>query len=175
MKLLLILMLTVTACASRHKAEELNVEIENAMPVSSGLVVGLSDSGEMISQKKVYASEELRVLQNETYSLEAKVYGGIRYLENSGLYGALQLCYRKLARHTGTLSPMSERRNYVVPETEYRIGINKKRDLIAVEREYLLDRIDRFKRYRQVLTERTAEYEDKISTCELELNKVADK
>lgn len=166
-KLILLFSVLLSACASNpNKAREIDTAIEHSAPVGSGLVIGVKN-GEMVAQKEVMMSEDLRLLQNQTYELEAKVYGGIRYMDNNGQYGALKACYVKRGEITGEITPMTEPRDYVVPEEVYDIGLDRQKNIIGFQKEYLLNRIARFKRYKQVLTQRFAEYEDKISLCEL--------
>lgn len=171
-KLMILGLLALSACASNpHKAEKLDTKVEYQKEVSGNTVIGVKD-GDMVVQRKVVMSEELRSLQLEVYSLEASVYGGHRYLDNRGLYGVLQDCYLKKAQVTGELIPMAEKREYVIPDDGYSgIGLDEKNMLIGVEEEYLKDRIARFRTYRKVLTDRETEYETKIKQCELQLTK----
>ena len=156
-------------CASNpHKAEKLDTEVKLAATVSTDQVIGVK-SGNMVVQKKVLMSEELRKLQNEVYELEARVYGGPRYYDNYGLYGSLKNCYFKQAQATNQkLIKMPEAREYVVPDSEEtKIGLDEKDKIVGVNEEFLKDRIERFMTYKKILTGREAEYEDRISMCEL--------
>ncbi|MBX2989152.1 MAG: hypothetical protein KF802_14775 [Bdellovibrionaceae bacterium] len=163
MRKILILSLALSACASNpNKAEKLDTQVELAAPVATDQVIGVKD-GNMIVQKKVLMSEELRRLQNETYEVEAKVYGGHRYFDNRGLYGVLEDCMM-----TKRL-PMPEKREYVVPEAETtKLGLDENNHLVGVSEEFLKDRIERFATYRKVLRDRAQEYESKIKLCEMD-------
>lgn len=163
MRNLLILSLALSACASSpHKAEHLNTKVELSAAVGNDQVIGVKD-GNMVVQKKVLMSEELRRLQNETYETEAKVYGGHRYFDNRGLYGVLEDCMMKKRL------PMPEKREYVVPEAETtKLGLDENNQLVGVSEEFLKDRIERFSTYRKALRDREQEYESKIKLCEMD-------
>lgn len=164
---LLVLAVVMTACASNpNRARDIDTRVEYAQPVTQGMVVGVKDDM-IIAQKQVMMSEELRTLQNDTYSLEAKVYGGDRYLENNGAWGTLRNCYKQLSQVTGELRPMSEQRNYVIPDEDYKIGLDHDHNIVGIKEEYLLDRIAHFKSYKQILNQRLNEYQDKIDLCEM--------
>lgn len=148
-----------------HKVKELDNKVENMESVGSGVVIGLKND-EMIAQSQVLLSEEMRVAQNTAYELEKRVYGGHRYYDNRGLYGVLRDCQKQLSAGTNGLDPMVEERDYVIPEDEYEVGsINGK--LSGIHREYLKDRLARFRQYRDVLRKRESEYEKKIDLCEI--------
>lgn len=155
-------------CASQHKARDIDTKIELSAPVNQDSVVGVKD-GYMIYQKKVLMSEQLRSLENEVYNLEARVYGGPRYLDNYGLYGALKNCRTKVGAVDGKL-PWTETRDYVTPDyDEQEVGIEDKKRIIGLSEEFLKDRIARFRTYKKVLIGREDEYETKLTQCELEL------
>jgi len=54
-------------------------------------------------------------------------------------------------------------------EDEWNIGFDEKDKLVAVSEEFLVDRIERFKKYRQVLMKRQDEYEEKLEICDAEV------
>lgn len=75
----------VTGCSTNpHKAVKIDTVVGIAASSGNNQIVGVK-GGDMIVQRKVLMSEELRALQNEAYNLEAKVYGGSRYLDNKGV------------------------------------------------------------------------------------------
>lgn len=160
--------LNVGCAANPHKAEKIDTEVRLSASVANDQVIGVK-SGNMIVQKKFLMSEELRKLQNEVYELEARVYGGPRYYDNNGLYGYLRNCYKTQAlAGDRKLIKMPEAREYVVPESEEtKIGLDEKDKIVGVNEEFLKDRIERFATYRKILRDRAAEYEDRISMCEL--------
>ena len=165
--LLLIPFLFLAACASNpNRAERIDTKIEYAEKAGADVTIGVR-GGEMIAQRQVLISEELRRAQNDSYELEANVYGGQRYLDNYGLWGALRNCNIRLAHRTGEIKPMGEKRAYVIPEEDYQMGLDKNNQIIGLQREYLKERLERFHRYKEVLLERKQEYEDKIALCEL--------
>ena len=70
---LLGLMFMMASCASNpHEAKEIDTSIENKGKVSGDSAVGVKD-GNMIYQRKVNMSEELRRLQYEVYGLEEQL------------------------------------------------------------------------------------------------------
>jgi hypothetical protein len=167
-----ILGLLLGACAHPNKAKVLDTQVDMAAPVNAGGVIGVKD-GDMVYQKKVLMSEELRSLEVEVYNLEAKVYGGPRYLDNRGLYGVLKDCRAEMSekRKGGDGKLLwTEKREYVTVEDDLaKIGIEDKKKIVGVSEEYLKDRLERFKNYRKVLQGRQEEYETKVKVCELEL------
>ncbi len=63
------------ACSSKHKAKDLDTNVDMATPVRGDSVIGVKD-GDMVYQRKVAINEELRTLELDVYNLEAKVMGG---------------------------------------------------------------------------------------------------
>jgi hypothetical protein len=47
-----------------------------------------------------------------------------------------------------------------------KIGFDEKDQLVAISQEYIMDRIERFKKYKYILHQRQDEYEEKIEICE---------
>lgn len=160
--LLLCIVMFLIACSSNpHKAEKIDTRVEYSQVVTGEQVVGVKN-GNMVVQRKVLMSEELRKLQNETYEIEAKVYGGPRYYDNYGLYGVLKNCLIQ------DRTPMPEKRDYVVPDVEFtHIGIDEQKRLVGLSEEFLKDRLERFMTYRKILRDRADEYETKIELCEM--------
>lgn len=157
-------------CASNpHKAVELNTKVDLAAQAGNNQLVGVKN-GEMIVQRKVLMSEELRLLQNDAYNLEAHVYGGTRYFDNNGLWGSLRMCRQKTAIHEDGKLAWQEPREYVIPSYEdSTLGIDESKNIVGVEEEYLKDRIARFRKYKDILESRKTEYENKIAVCETNL------
>lgn len=167
-----LIFLILSACASKHKAKDIDTSIEIPSPVRSDSVVGVKD-GDMIYQRKVIISEELRRLELDVYDLEAKVLGGPRYLDNRGLYGVLRDCRVQLGdvNNSGDGKVRwTENREYVTPDDKYSsMGIEDNKQLVALSEEFLKDRLERFKGYKKILESRLDEYETKIKVCQLEL------
>lgn len=167
----LLFLIAVGCSSSRHKAENIETKIENHGEVSGDTKVGVKD-GEMMVQKKVLMNEELRRLQYEVYELEDRVYGNRRY-GTSGLYGVLKDC--RLAATDpknggdGKLRWTEPMDRVTDKEDEFKMGLDEEKKLVGVSEEFLKDRIDRFKGYKQVLQKRQDEYEDKLSICKAEL------
>lgn len=159
------------ACASKNKAKEVDTKIKDTSQVSPDSVIGVKN-GDMVYQRKVAMNEELRTLELTVYNLEARVYGGPRYLDNRGLYGVLRDCHVELGEAAnggdGKIQ-WTEKRDYVTPDDDFtQIGLENK-NIIGVSEEYLLDRLARFKNYKKTLEDRQEEYETKVKSCELEL------
>ncbi|MBS1970965.1 MAG: hypothetical protein JSU04_11695 [Bdellovibrionales bacterium] len=166
------LSMVLAACANPNKAKDLDTKVDMTAPVNAGGVIGVKD-GDMVYQRKVQMNEELRNLETEVYNLEAKVYGGPRYLDNRGLYGVLKDCRAEMSEKSnggdGKLL-WTEKREYVTAEDDVsKIGVEDKKKIVGVSEEYLKDRLERFKNYRKVLMDRQEEYETKVKVCELEL------
>ncbi len=166
-KLLLALVsLTIAACTtSPHKAVEIDTAIKNATPVGSGQQLGIKD-GNMVVQKKVLMSEELRSLQIEVYTLEDHVYGNRRY-GSLGLYGVLKQC-RFAAATDGKLKWTEPLDRVSDKEEDFQIGLEKDA-IVGVSVEFLKDRIDRFRGYKKVLHQREDGLQEKIDICNLSL------
>ena len=156
----LFLVLVIASCSSNpNKAEKIETEMEKKSDTVSGETVGVKD-GDLIVQRKTLMSEELRDLQNDVYSLEDRVYGNRKY-GSSGLYGMLKDCRGKLSSKkyggNGKLIWTEPIDRVTDKEKEYKIGIDEKEDIVAVNEEFLKDRIKRFHQYKQVLQKREDE------------------
>lgn len=170
--LLIVGVLTVTGCRSNpHKAEEVDTQIDNAAQVSGSQQVGVKD-GNMVVMDKVEMSERMRDLQNAVYSLEDRVYG-TRKLGSLGLYGELKTCRRKLASRpfggNGTLLWTEPLDRVTDKESELKVGLDEKKNLVGVSEEYLKDRLARFQGYKTILQKRHDDFMNQIETCKAEL------
>lgn len=164
--------IALTACSSNpHKAEKIETTMEKKDAVSGDTAVGVKD-GNMVVQKKVVMSEELRRLQNEVYELEDHVYGNRKY-GSAGLYGVLKNCRSQLSDKKnggdGKLKWTEPLERVTDKEDEFKLGIDEKEQLVGVTEEFLKDRIERFRNYKNVLMKRQDEYEDKVQICKTEL------
>lgn len=177
MKSRLILISTVTVAAlvgcksNPHKAEKIDTKLDRAQDVSAGESVGVKD-GNMVVQKKVAMNEELRKLQYEVFELEDRVYGNRKY-GSKGLYGALKSCREELVSKkyggNGKLMWTEPADRVTDKEQEFNIGLDEKDKIVGVSEEFLKDRIARFVNYRQTLTKRQDEYEEKLEICDADL------
>ncbi|MGZ3775780.1 MAG: hypothetical protein ACXVCY_18455 [Pseudobdellovibrionaceae bacterium] len=162
----------VSACASKHKAKDIDTVVDMSAPVRSDSVVGVKD-GDMVYQRKVAMNEELRRLELDVYDLEAKVFGGPRYLDNRGLYGVLKDCrvaVGEIENKGDGKVRWTEKREYVTPEEDFSsIGIEDKKRIVGLSEEFLKDRLERFRNYKKILEARQDEYETKVKVCQLEL------
>lgn len=161
------------ACASNpHKAVDLKTSVEKAEAAGSDAVIGLKD-GNMIYQRKVLLGEELRSVTVAATEIEAKLYGGPRYYDNNGLIGALRNCRAKVSSLKGEKLQWTEKRDYVIPESDnIKMGVDEKGTLTGVTEEFLKDRLERFKGYKTILSQRTVEMEDKIAACNVDLEQL---
>jgi hypothetical protein len=161
-----------TACASNpHKAKKVDTKIENGQAVSEGEQVGVKD-GNMVVQKKVAMNEELRKLQYEVFEMEDRVYGN-RKFGSKGLYGALKSCREELVSKkwggNGKLMWTGPADRVTEKESEFNIGMDEQDKIVGVSEEFLKDRIARFMKYRQTLSKRQDEYEEKLEICDADL------
>lgn len=170
-KISLALLSTVLFACSHNpnKAEKIQTEIDTKTNLGLDSQIGLKD-GNMVFQKKVLIGEELRDLQIKSHELEAQVYGGRRYFDNRGLWGALKDCREQISLMTDGKLQWTEAREYVIPdEDNFAIGLDEKNALVGVTEEFLKDRLKRFKGYRDVLEKRHDDFNERIRVCQLEL------
>jgi len=162
----------LAGCASNpNKAKKIETEIEKGEKVSGDTQLGVKE-GNLIVQKKVLMNEDLRRLQNEVYSLEDRVYGNRDY-KSEGLYGTLKKCRAQLSSKKyggdGKVAWTEPIDRVTDKEEKYTVGIDEKDKIVGVSEEFLMDRINRFKGYKQVLMKREDEYVEKLEVCDAEL------
>jgi hypothetical protein len=171
LSLILLCAAMLVSCSSKHKAEKIETEIEKKEVITGDESVGIKD-GNMIVQKKVSMNEELRKLQYEVYSLEDRVYGNRNY-GSLGLYGSLRECRANLADKKnggdGKLIWTEPIDRVTAKEEDFKIGIDEKEKLVGISEEFLKDRIQRFRGYRNILEKRQDEYDEKLAICRTEL------
>lgn len=165
--------LWLQGCAHNpNKAKKIDTKMEKDATVSGDTKVGVKD-GNMVVQRKVEMSEELRRIQYEVYELEDRVYGNRKY-GSLGLYGVLKDCRGQLAAKenggSGKLMWTEPLDRITDREEDLQMGIDDKEDkLVGVTEEMLTERIRRFRGYKSTLQKRQDEYEDKVSVCKNEL------
>lgn len=170
--LLLLAVIGLSACASNpNKAEKIETKMDNTEQVTGDTNLGLKD-GEMVVQKKVKMNEELRRIQYEVYELEDRVFGN-RKFGSSGLYGVLRKCKADLSDPKnggdGKMKWTEPMDRITDKEEEFKVGLDEQKKLVGVTEEYLHDRIERFRGYKQILQKRQDEYEEKVEICKTEL------
>jgi hypothetical protein len=163
----------MVACASNpNKAKKIETEMEKSDKVTGVEKLGVKD-GNLVFQRKVEMSEELRDLQNGVYSAEDRVYGNRKY-GSQGLYGTLKLCRAKLSSRdfggNGKLMWTEPIDRVTDKEEEYEIGIDEQEKIVAVSEEFLKDRIKRFRGYKALLQKREDEYQEKLEICDAEVS-----
>lgn len=156
--------------SSPHKAEKIETKVEKAVAVGEE-TIGVKN-GNMIVQKKVEMNEDLRRLQYEVYELEDRVYGNRKY-GSKGLYGALKGCREQIVSKKlggdGKLIWTEPAERVTDKEDEFNVGIDERDKIVAVTEEFLKDRIERFRKYKQLLLKRQGEYEEKLEVCDADL------
>jgi len=162
----------IMGCKSNpNRAEKMETAMEKAEDISGGEKIGVKD-GNMVVQKKVAMNEELRRTQYEVFELEDRVYGNRKY-GSKGLYGALKGCREEITSKKmggdGKLLWTEPMDRVTDKEDEFNIGIDEKEKIVGVSEEFLKDRIARFKKYKQTLTKRQDEYEEKLEICDADL------
>lgn len=156
--------------SSPHKAEKLQTSIEKTAAVGEE-TIGVKN-GNMVVQKKVEMNEDLRRLQYEVFELEDRVYGNRKY-GSKGLYGALKGCREEIVSKKlggdGKLIWTEPAERVTEKEDDFNVGIDERDKIVAVTEEFLKDRIERFRKYKQVLLKRQGEYEEKLEVCDADL------
>ena len=160
------------ACSHNpNKAEKIETQMENTSQVSGETSLGIKD-GNLVVQKKTMMAEELRDLQNEVYSLEDHVYGNQKF-GSLGLYGVLRSCKLQLSDKKnggdGKLMWTEPLDRVTDKEEDFQIGIDEKEKIVALNEEFLKDRIARFRNYKKLLKKREVEYQEKVEICQAEL------
>jgi len=170
-KLLLLPILFSVACSSslekRNEVVEEDTRMENQQEVSGGDSLGIRDD-KLKVQRKVLLAEELRLLENDVYGMENEVYGNRQY-GTKGLYGVYVDCTTEENSvelgGTGKMKPIEPPAKVIREERELKYVKDENGDLVGITEEYLSERIDRFKKYREILEKRRAEYETKVRIC----------
>lgn len=154
-----------------NKVEEINTNLENKKELNQETSIGVKE-GNAVFQKKVSLNEELRKTQYEVYELEDRVYGNRRF-GSLGLYGVLRECKIQLTDPRfggdGKLMWTEPLERITDKEDDFKIGIDEQKKLVAVTEEFLVDRIQRFRGYKNLLNKRQDEYEEKVAICKAEL------
>lgn len=172
--MILTLGLVLAGCASKlEKKNELvdHSGLEKEEAVGGETVLGVRDNKVKV-QRKVFLAEELRRLENLSYGLQYEVYGNREY-GTIGLYGAYKECKSELQLPKyggkGKLQPVEPAALVINEDPEFQFAKTKEGDLVGFSEEYLSERLDRFKKYRDVLRRRRSEYEQKLEICEHDL------
>lgn len=168
----LLILAGLTACSSQsHKAESLATNLDKSQTVTGQQQVGVKN-GEMVVMDKAQMSEKLRDLQNSVYALEDRVYG-TRKLGTLGLYGELKACKRKMASRqyggSGTMVWSEPLDRVTDKEEDLKVGLDEKKELVAVQEEYLKTRLQRFQGYKAILQRRYDDYQSQIESCKADL------
>lgn len=172
----LILPLFLAACASNpNKAEKIDTEIQKKEDMGGGTVIGLNEKDEMVMQKKVKLADYIRQLQFEVYGLEDTIYGGDES-GNKGLWGVLEECQMKENSAEiggeGTYVKMPDKARLTDREDQFqKIGLDEKKNLVAVSTDYLKDRIRRFENYKATYKQRKDWYETQVKICNANLDR----
>lgn len=169
---ILALATALTACKTNpNKVEDIKTDLEHRNEINQESAIGVKE-GNAVFQKKVSLNEELRKVQYEVYELEDRVYGN-RKFGSLGLYGVLRECKIQLTDPRnggdGKLTWTEPLERITDKEDDFKIGIDEQKKLVAVTEEFLVDRIQRFRGYKNILNKRQDEYEEKVAICKAEL------
>ena len=164
--------LGLMACATnKNEAVAVDTKVDGATSISGDTSLGVKN-GNMVVQKKVLMNEELRRIQYEVYELEDHVYGNRKY-GSLGLYGVLRECKLQLSDPAnggdGKLMWTEPLERVTDKEDDFKIGLDEEKKLVGITEEFLLDRINRFKGYKNLLMKRQDEYDEKVAICKGEL------
>ncbi len=164
----------LVGCATTHKerseVKDIDTKLDEAQDVN-GEKLGIKDDTIVIQKKRLLA-EELRELQNYTYGLEAEVYGSRKY-GSKGLYGVYRDCQAELSSSkyggNGELPYIEPAERLIEDKESMTFGKDEDDKLVSVTEEFISERIDRFKKSRESLEKRRAEYELKVRVCKNKL------
>lgn len=169
----------LTACSTNpNKAEKVTSDIQVKQDMGGGIIVGLNENDEMVMQKKVQLASYVRQLQFEVYGLEDTIYGGDE--TGKGLWGVLEECQTQenslALGGEGTYVKMPEKSRLTEKEDQaQKIGLDEKKNLVAVSTDYLKDRIRRFENYKDTYKQRKDWYETQIKVCKANLDRKTQK
>lgn len=175
--------LALVSCANNpNKADKIETELEKSQQMGAGQM-GLNDKDEMVFRRKVKLAGYLRDLQQEVYDLEAYIYGNSA-LGRPGQYGALREC-RDYARSKnlkgdGKVSPMPKKLVLTIKEDptitdilnktrDGKIGVDEKKEVVAIADEYILDRIKRFESHKVNYLKQKDQFEEDLRICNADI------
>lgn len=157
----------VVGCASSKKEELpiIDTKVQNPQHVSDGAQVGQNQSGDLVYQEKSNVLQDLVNLENEVMLLQDEVYGTEKY-KSKGLYGKVKACRKKQAMKTGEMKYVPEK-TIVVDDDQVKTGIeNGTQKYINWTQEKVVQRIQRYKDYKQKFLDIREELEDFLEKCE---------
>lgn len=166
--------LGLSACKTNpNKARVLETEIETSSAVSKDERVGVDADKDMVYQKQLSLTEEIRRLQNSVVDSEDRVYGTRAY-NTTGLLGEYRKCHNKLSD--------SQKASLATPETvdriserdeDLKVGIDEKNSkLAAVSEEKLMDRISRLKTYKKEIQAKEDLWSANLERCRLMVKEI---
>lgn len=167
---LVMMVLGLAACSTTHKekseVKDIETKLDRAQDIN-GETLGVRDNTIVVQKKRVLA-EELRELQNYTYGINDEVYGSRKY-GSRGLYGVYVDCKADLNSKkyggSGDLPYVEPAETIIKEKEEWKFGKDENDKLVTVSEEFISERIERFKKYRDKLEKRRAEYELKVRVC----------
>lgn len=165
--------LFLAGCAhDKNKAEKISTNLKYSEPVTGNEQLGVKN-GDLVVQKKVLMNEQLRELQNKVYALQDRVYGNEEY-HSEGIYGELKKCRAKLVSpamggdgHLMWTEPLDR---VVHSNDQFKVGLDKRNQIIGVSVEFLRSRISRFKQDYAILEKRENDLTTKLDVCDTELH-----
>lgn len=160
----------VMSCSSPSKVKRLEDEdtkLKDANPVGTENV-GIKDD-HIVVQKKVYLSENLRRLQNEVKELERLIYGA-RKNDPGGLYLLLRECHQRASDKRiggdGKYPGMERIARLTGKDPEYKYGLDSKDHLVAISDEFFHERINRYRKFKEILEKRHTDFQEDLGVCE---------
>ncbi len=165
--------LVLAGCAhDQYKAHKISSNLKYAEPITGNEELGVKN-GDLVVQKKVLMSEQLRDLQNKVYALQDRVYGDEDY-HSEGIYGALVKCRAALVSpayggngHLMWTEPMDR---VVHSSKDFIVGLDNRNQIIGIKTEYLKNRIARFRQDYAILKHREHELTTQLDVCDTALN-----
>lgn len=177
--LLFFISFLVVSCSSNpNKAEKIETTLEKSQSLGNG-DMGLNEKDEMVFRRKFKLANYLRDLQSDVYELETYVYGSST-LGRPGQYGALRECRdfvrSKHLKGDGKVSPMPKKLILTIKEDatitdilnktrDGKIGIDEKKEVVAISDEYILDRIKRFESHKDAYLKQKEQFEEDLRIC----------
>lgn len=176
------LLLALGACASNpNKAKKVNADLESAEAVGAGQAVGVNTNNEMVFQNKIEMADYLKRLQYDVFESEEEIYGNPKK-GNKGKRGVLHDCLLKLRSvqmgGEGTFVDAPEEQVLTRKEEKLdleKMGVDKNKKLVAVEEDYLKDRIKRFEGYKDLYRLQGSWYDREVKKCQTFMQAKTDK
>lgn len=173
-------------CASHtNRMKPIDTELQNSQPHGAGSV-GLNENDELVFRRKVRLLDYMKGLEAEVYELESEVYGHEKW-NRKGLYGVLRDCQdearsKKLGGDGKVAQPLKKSILTKGEDVNFsrlyssdalsktaKVGIDEKKQIVAIEDDYLVSRIKRFEGYKEAYAEQKERYQEYLRICDAEV------